>query len=108
MYFIQKGEVIEECCVENQPQIICYIDADDEITAQYIVVVEKQTFCQCATLLGAVYTLFSLHYVFNIEYHPRVKDFYLFVQNKCFCIEDKSPLSAGYSNILTSLECYCD
>ena len=58
MYFIQKGEVIKECCVENQPQIIRYIDADDEITAQYIVAVEKQTFCQCATLLGAVYTFF--------------------------------------------------
>lgn len=108
IYYIQRGEVIEECCVENQPQIVRYVDADDEISAQYIVAVEKQAFLQYATLLGAVYALFAIHYIFNIEYHPRVKDFYLFIQNKCFCVEDKSTLSAGYSNILTSMECYLD
>ena len=105
LYLIQRGEVIEECCVENQPQIIRYIDADDEISAQYIVAVEKQAFLQCSNLLGAVYALFSIHYV---EYHPRVKDFYFFIQNKYFQIEYKSTLSAGYSNVVTSLECYLD
>ena len=34
---MQRGEIIEECCVENHPQIIRYIDADDKITVQYIV-----------------------------------------------------------------------
>lgn len=108
LYLTQRGQVIEECCVENEPQIIRYMDADDEIPAQYVVAVEKQAFLQCSNLLSAVYALFSVHYIFNIEYHPRVKDFYLFMQNKCFIIDDKLTSSASYSNIVTSLECYLD
>ena len=96
---MQRGEVIEELCVENQPQLIQYIDADDEISAQYIVAVEKQAFLQCSNLLTAVYAIFSIHYVFNIE-------LLFFIQNKCIQIEDKSTSSAGYSNIVTSLEYY--
>ena len=69
---------------------------------KYIVAVEKQALLQCSNLVGAVYALFSIHYVFNIEYHPRVKDFYFFIQNKCFQIEDNSTPSASYSNICSS------
>ena len=51
--------------------------------------------------MGAAYALFSINYVLNIEYHPRVKDFYFFIQNKCSQIKDKSiaTSSVSYSNM---------
>ena len=82
--YIQRGEIIEGCCVENHPQIIRYIDADDQITAQYIVAVEKQALLQSSNLVGAVYALFSIHYIFNNEYHPRLKDFISLFKTSAF------------------------
>ena len=92
----------------NHPLIIRYVDADDEVVPHYIIIVEKKPMMQCQSLLGAMYTLFAIHYVFNIEYHSRVKDFYLFIQKNCFMIKDTTATSTNYANILSSIQCYLD
>ena len=92
----------------NHPLIIRYVDADDEILPYYIIAVEKEAMMQCQSLSGAMYTLFVVHYFFNMEYHTRVKDFYLFIQKNCFMIKDTIATSTNYANILSSLQCYLD
>ena len=95
----------------NQPHIIRYIDADDEIPSNYIIVIEKQTLLQCSSLLAALFALFAVHYVFNMEYYLKVKDFYIFLQNNMFNIKDPAgpaSQSTNYINITSSIECYLD
>ena len=98
---------VEECYLDmNQPHIIRYIDADDEIPSNYIIVIEKQSLLQSSSLLAALFVLFAVHYVFNMEYYPKVKDFYLFLQNNLFNIKDSASHSTNYINITSSIECY--
>ena len=35
---------------------------------------------ECKSMKSAFFSLFAVHYIFNIEYHTRVKYFYRFVQ----------------------------
>ena len=72
---LQRGDKIEDCCKESYSQMVHVVDADDEVLDEYAVVVEKVA-VKCSTLLGTLYTLFAVHYVSDIEYHSRVKDFY--------------------------------
>ena len=100
---------IEECYMDtNHPHIIRYINADDEVPSNYIVIIEKRALLQCSSLLAAVFILFAVHYVFNIEYCPKVKDFYLFFQNKLFDIKEATSFSASYINVTSSIECYLE
>ena len=92
----------------NHPHIIRYIDADDEVSTYYVIAVEKQALLQSSSLLTAVFLLFGVHYVFNLEYYSKVKDFYLFLQNKFFDIKDATPFSTNYINVTCSLECYLE
>ena len=91
---------VEECYLDmNQPHIIRYIDADDQVFSNYIIVIEKQILLQSSSLLAALFVLFAVHYVFNMEYYPKVKDFYLFLQNNLFNIKDSASHSTNYINI---------
>lgn len=100
---------VEECYMDiNHPHIIRYIDADDEVPSNYIIVIEKQKLLQCSSLLSAVFILFAVHYVFNVEYYSKVKDFYLFLQSKLFDIKEATSFSASYINVTSSIECYLD
>ena len=76
---------MEEICSDvNHPLIVRVIDSDDEVDASYIIVIEKKPLLVCNTILSAIFTLFAVHYVFDIEYHEKVKDFYLFLEDKIF------------------------
>lgn len=99
--------LVEECYLDmNQSHIIRFVDADVEIPSNYIMVIGKQTLLLCSSLLAALFVLFAVHYVFNMEYHPKVKDFYLFFQNKLFNIKDSASHSTNYINITSSIECF--
>ena len=84
----------------NHPHIIRYINADDKVPSNYIIAIEKQTLLQCSSLLAAIFVLFAVHYVFNVEYYPEVKDFYLFLQSKLFDIKESTSFSTSYVTFL--------
>ena len=53
--------------------------------------------------MNALYTLFAVHYVFN---HPRLKDFFQFLEDKVVGINSGTKKSAVYLNVATAAECY--
>ena len=83
-----------ESCIGNHPQILRFVDTDDDISPHYIVAVEKETFLQCSSVANALYFLFSVHYIFNMEYCGRVS----------FGIKEAGvTCSANYTNVISLL-----
>ena len=57
-----------------------FTDNDDIIPTYYINI--EQDLVECSSLTKALFCLLAVHYVFNLSYHDRVKDFFLFLQEK--------------------------
>ena len=51
---------------------------DDDITPSFYIAVEQELVVECAALVKALFMLLAVHYVFDISYNERVKDFFLF------------------------------
>ena len=91
----------------NQPHIIQFVDtADENFSPQYFIVIEQTLFIECKTIKNALFILFAVHYVFNLEYNVRVKDFYRFIQEYIMGIPDGSKRSVNFANICTSIESF--
>ena len=101
---------MEDVCTDVNPMIIRVIDADEDVDPQYAIAIEKQTILTCCHLQSAIFALFAVHYVFDIEYHPKAKDFYLLVEEKMFGIKGGgvTPRTVNYVNVVTSMETYLD
>ena len=106
---LQTGTPPEEATDSNnnQPHVVSIVDADDSVPAQYYIAIEQKIVFQCLSLCKALYFLFIVHYVFNLEYHPRVKEFYYFMQDHLFKIKEAKPStrSANYANVCSSIDC---
>ena len=91
----------------NQPHIVSIVDADNSVPVQYYIGIEQQIMFQCSSFCKALYFLFIVHHVFNLDYHPRVKDFYYFMQDQLFNIKEAKPStrSANYANGCSSIDC---
>ena len=50
--------------------------------------------------------MFAVHYVFNIEYHSKVKDVFYFLQEKVFGFTDTCKKSAIYLSVSSSIDLY--
>ena len=96
----------------NQPHIVMLSD-DDDITPSFYIAVEQELVVECADLLKALFMLLAVHYVFDISYNERVKDFFLFLQEKVMNISDEAyssersgKKSACYLSTTSAIECY--
>ena len=54
-----------------------------------------------------MFVVLAMHYIFDMEYNPRLHDFYLFFEEKIL----RMPLpcckkSATYASVTTAIECY--
>ena len=56
-------------------------------------------------ILQGLFVLLALHYVYDIEYHSRMKDFYHFIESKLLKM-NSSHNSATHSYIISALENY--
>lgn len=89
----------------NHPHIIQIVDAlDSDFAPQYFVAIEQSLLVECKSIKSAFFTVFVAHYVFNIEYHCRVRDFYFFVQENLFEIPLTSKKSVMLSNVCTGIK----
>ena len=106
---MQRGTPLEEAVDEtnNQPHIIQFIDdADIDFSPQYFIVIEQATFIECKTMAIAIFILFAVHYVFNLEYNVRVKDFYRFLQEYLLSIPVGCKRTVNFVNICTGVESF--
>ena len=106
---MQRGTPPEEAAdsTNNQPHIVQFIDTSDaNFSPQYFIVIEQAVFIECKTMTNAIFTLFAVHYVFNLEYNVRVKDFFRFVQEYLMSIADSSKKAVNYVNICMGIESF--
>ena len=94
---------MEFCDSNNHPYIVRLYDGDEALAPVYSVVVEQDVTIKCPNFTMALYSVFSLHYVFNISYHGKLNDIFLFLQEVMFQIpEDHCKRSANLSYRETS------
>lgn len=85
---------------------------NDDITPTYYIAIEQELVVECSSLTKALFCLLAVHYVFDLTYHDRVKDFFLFLQEKVMDIASEgysgkgSKKSASYLSTTSGIECY--
>ena len=73
----------------SHPYIVRLFDGDESILPAHSVVVEQDVTVKCPNFIMALYCVFSIHYVFNISYHGKLHDIFLFLQEVVFQIPEK-------------------
>ena len=90
---------------------------NDDITPTYYIAIEQELIVECSNLTKALFCLLAVHYVFDLTYHERVKDFFLFLQEKVMEISSEGyggssgtkgskKKSASYLSTTSGIECY--
>ena len=106
--FMQRGTPPEEAidAQNNQPHIVKFKDADPELRPQYFIAIEQNLVVECNSLVGAVYTLLMTHYVFDLGYHPKAKDFYMFLEHLLDIKNSGEKKSANFLSTMTGIESF--
>lgn len=101
---VTAKEVIDS--ENNFPHIIRLIDADEGIPDQFFIAVEQELLVKCRNICDALLVLISVHYIFNIEYNPKVYDFFLFFQECILELSHEGRKSAPYLSFTSAIDCY--
>lgn len=87
----------------NQPHLVRLVD--EELLAQYFVAVEQIIHVEVSGIMQGMFLLLALHYVYDIEYHHRLKDFFCFFENKLLGMS-RACKSPTYCSVTSALEGY--
>ena len=63
----------------NQPHIIA-IERDEYFL--YMVAVKQSLMLECTEMATAIFMMRACHYVFNLSYHPKATDLFVFLLEK--------------------------
>ena len=89
----------------NQPHLLRFVDED--LPSQYFIAIEQVIHVEVNSLVKGLYTLVALHYVYDMEYNARLKDFFMFLEDKILSIANTSiKKSVSYSSVTAAIECY--
>ena len=102
----QRGTPIEELVSKetNQPHLIRLVDED--LPTQYFVVIEQLVHIEVTTCVKGMFLLLAYHYIYDIQYNSRLKDFYLFFEDKLLQLSPSCKRSATYLNVTSAIDCY--
>ena len=93
-YFLQRGTPTAEATDKdnNQPHIVMLKDDDDEDTImnQYFISVEQELMIESSNLMAAIFFTIAAHYIFNLSYHRKAGDLWLFIQEKILGLTSKA------------------
>ena len=90
----------------NFPHIVRFIDSDCDIPSQYFIAVEQALHVECKNIVASIFILMSIYYVFNIEYHPKIRDLLYFIQEHMLGLKDDTRRSAQYLSFTAAISCY--
>lgn len=88
----QRGTPPAEACEKenNQPHIVLFFDEEeDSILQQYFVCVEQELMMESSNIVAAIFFCVAAHYIFNLSYHRKTGDVWLFIQEKILCLPSK-------------------
>ncbi len=78
----------------NQPHIVVFSDQDDayddRLAEQHFVCVEQDLMMETSTIMSAIFFCIAAHYIFNLSYHPKAGDVWVFIQEKVLGIPSKT------------------
>lgn len=93
----------------TQPLIVRFTDADKDIAPQIFIAVEGDMLIECGNLPTAIYSMLAAHYIFDIQYNPKVNDVQLFLQEKVFRLHDPhAKKSSTFLSVVAGIDCYID
>lgn len=91
----------------NQPHLLRFVDED--LPTQYFLAVEQIVHLEVSDFMKGIFLLLALHYVYDIQYHHRLKDIYLFLEDKLLGLDSPScKKSAPYLSVTSAIECYIE
>ena len=80
---------------------------EKDTPTQYIVVIEQLPEVEVDSIEKGMFVVLAMHYIFNMEYNPRLQDFYLFLEEKILHMPVLScKRSATYGSVTNAIECY--
>ena len=92
----------------SHPYIVRLFSAGESVGSTYQVIVEQQIVTSMKDLSTALYVVFSLHFIFNISYHGKTNDLYLFLQEIVFGMPSEiKKKSACYTNLSVAIKALC-
>ena len=70
--------------------IVCFKKEDDEdVIKQYFITIEQQLMMESSSLLSSIFLCMAAHYMFNLSYHQKSGDTWLFIQEKALELSSK-------------------
>ena len=106
---MQRGTPAKEAvdASNNHPHIVCFMDAAGDILPTHFIAIEQDLVLECCSLDSALFIMLATHYVFNIEYHPKVKDVLYFLQEKVLGYPNPTiKKSSIYMNVSSAIDLY--
>lgn len=75
----------------NQPCIVVFRDCDDDedTPPQFFISIEQQLMLESHNIITAIFSCIAAHYVFNLSYHKKTGDFWVFIQEKILQLPSK-------------------
>lgn len=103
---LQRGTSIQELINKdtNQPHLLRLVGED--LPSQYFIAIEQVPHVEVCDLVRGIFVLLALHYVFDMEYNPRLTDLYLFFEEKILCLPISAKKSPTYLSATSAIECY--
>lgn len=90
---MQRGTPVRDALMAetNQPCIIVFRDSDDEedTPSQFFISIEQQLMSESHNIITATFSCIAAHYVFNLSYHKKTGDFWVFIQEKILQLPSK-------------------
>lgn len=106
---MQRGTPAEEAvdAHNNQPHIVRFVDGSGDIPPNHFIAIEQELLLECRSLDRALFLMVAAHFVFNMEYSPKVKDVLFYLQEKVLGFPDPSlKQSSMYRNISSAIDLY--
>ena len=106
---MQRGTPHDEAVDQynNQPHIVRFVDATGDIPPLYFIAMEQQLMIECRDIESTIFILLAVHFVFNMEYNPKVKDIMYFFQDKVLnCADSAFKKSSMYLCISSAIDLY--
>ena len=106
---MQCGTPAEEAVdrFNNQPHIVRFVEASGDILPNHFIAIEQELILQCRSIDSALHLMIAAHFIFNMEYNPKVKDVLYFFQEKILGFTDPTvKQSSMYRNISSAIDLY--